>query len=133
MVGYSGWRQLLPSLLDQRAISESGIIMITALVVGAGAGLGAVFLMWLIDTVQNLAFGGLSGYTENISRICLLIIPAIGGALYGPLIYRVAREAKGHGVPEIMEAVALHGGRIRPRVAMVKFWLQPSASEQADR
>jgi len=35
-------------------------------------------------------------------------------------VYRLAREAKGHGVPEVMEAVALRGGRIRPRVAAVK-------------
>jgi CIC family chloride channel protein len=49
-----------------------------------------------------------------------LLIPALGGAIVGPLIYRFAREAKGHGVPEVMEAVALRGGRIRPRVAAVK-------------
>jgi CIC family chloride channel protein len=50
----------------------------------------------------------------------LLVVPAIGGAIYGPLIYRFAREAKGHGVPEVMEAVAMRGGRIRPRVSIVK-------------
>ena len=38
----------------------------------------------------------------------------------GPLIYYFAREAKGHGVPEVMAAVALRGGVIRPRVAAVK-------------
>jgi CIC family chloride channel protein len=40
--------------------------------------------------------------------------------LVGPLVYFLAREAKGHGVPEVMEAVALRGGRIRPVVAVVK-------------
>jgi CIC family chloride channel protein len=44
----------------------------------------------------------------------------IGGALYGPLIYRFAREARGHGVPEVMIAVAENGGRIRPQVSVVK-------------
>ena len=44
----------------------------------------------------------------------------LGGLVYGPLIYRFAREAKGHGVPEVMAAVALRGGRIRPSVAVVK-------------
>jgi CIC family chloride channel protein len=61
-----------------------------------------------------------SGGIQNITYIHLLIIPAIGGAIFGPLIYRFAREAKGHGVPEVMEAVALQGGRIRPRVAVIK-------------
>jgi CIC family chloride channel protein len=114
-------RQLLTRLLDRQAVSESGVIMITALVVGAGAGLGAVFFRWLIKTVQTIAYGGLAGLMQGISPFYLLIlIPILGGAVYGPLIYRFAREAKGHGVPEVMEAVALRGGRIRPRVAVIK-------------
>ena len=28
-----------------------------------------------------------------------VVIPVIGGLIYGPLIYRYAREARGHGVP----------------------------------
>ena len=50
----------------------------------------------------------------------LVVIPVIGGLLYGPLIYRYAREARGHGVPEVMIAVAENGGRIRPQVSVVK-------------
>jgi CIC family chloride channel protein len=50
----------------------------------------------------------------------VVIVPAVGGLLVGPLVYFFAREAKGHGVPEVMEAVALRGGRIRPIVAVVK-------------
>jgi CIC family chloride channel protein len=49
-----------------------------------------------------------------------VIIPAIGGLLYGPLIYNWAREARGHGVPEVMIAVADNGGRIRWQVSVVK-------------
>lgn len=50
----------------------------------------------------------------------VILIPAIGGLIVGPLIYLFAREAKGHGVPEVILAVATLGGRIRPRVAIVK-------------
>jgi CIC family chloride channel protein len=50
----------------------------------------------------------------------IVAVPVIGGLLYGPLIDRFAREARGHGVPEVMLAVAEEGGRIRPRVALVK-------------
>jgi CIC family chloride channel protein len=114
------WRQRLPRWLDQRALSESGVILFTALIVGIGAGLGAVVFRRLIEGVHRLAYGGLAGALEGIYPFYLLIIPAIGGAIFGPLIYRFAREAKGHGVPEVMEAVALRGGRIRPRVAVVK-------------
>jgi CIC family chloride channel protein len=49
-----------------------------------------------------------------------MLIPAIGGLLVGPLVYFFAREAGGHGVPEVMENVALKGGKIRARVVIVK-------------
>ncbi len=46
----------------------------------------------------------------------------IGGALLaGPIIAWFAREAKGHGVPEVMQALVMRGGRIRPRVAIAKI------------
>jgi CIC family chloride channel protein len=114
------WRQRLLHWLDQYEIPESGVIMFTALVVGVGAGLGAVVFRRLIEGMQSLAYEGLGGLLEGIAPFHLLVIPAVGGLIFGPLIYRFAREAKGHGVPEVMEAVALRGGRIRPRVAFVK-------------
>jgi CIC family chloride channel protein len=46
--------------------------------------------------------------------------PVVAGLLYGPLVYFFAREARGHGVPEVMYAVAQRGGRIAPKVAVVK-------------
>jgi CIC family chloride channel protein len=49
-----------------------------------------------------------------------LIMPALGGLAAGPVIYYLAREAKGHGVPEVMLAVAAGKGVIRGRVAAVK-------------
>ncbi|MDO5835884.1 MAG: chloride channel protein [Methanobacterium sp.] len=38
----------------------------------------------------------------------------------GLLTHYFAKETKGHGVPEVMTAVTLHGGKIRPVVAGVK-------------
>jgi CIC family chloride channel protein len=113
-------RRRLPHWLDQRTLSESGVVLFTSVIVGIGAGLGAVVFRRLIEGVHTLAYDGLAGMLEGIYPYYLLIIPALGGAIFGPLIYRFAREAKGHGVPEVMEAVALRGGRIRPRVAVVK-------------
>ncbi|HKJ23376.1 MAG TPA: chloride channel protein, partial [Myxococcota bacterium] len=50
----------------------------------------------------------------------VMLAPAAGGALVGPLVWFFAREAKGHGVPEVMEAIVLNGGVMRPRVVVVK-------------
>ena len=101
-------------------LSESTTIIFTSLIVGVGAGLGAVFFRWLIHAVGTLTFGNAADYFIGLPPYYLIFIPAIGGLIVGPLIYNFAREAKGHGVPEVMEAVALRGGRIRPRVAVVK-------------
>jgi len=51
----------------------------------------------------------------------VVLVPAAGGLVVGTIIRVFAREAKGHGVPEVIEAVMLHGGRIRPRVVIAKM------------
>jgi CIC family chloride channel protein len=50
----------------------------------------------------------------------ILLVPMLGGLIVGPLVYYLAPEARGHGVPEVIEAFLLRGGRIRGRVAAVK-------------
>ncbi|MBN1484629.1 MAG: chloride channel protein [Chloroflexia bacterium] len=106
--------------IAEHAVPESVIIMFTAVLVGAGAGLGSVFFRWLIEEMQHFSYERLAHWLGGLSPWHLLIIPTVGGAIVGPMIYRFAREAKGHGVPEVMEAVALRGGRIRPQVALIK-------------
>jgi len=117
---FTSWSRRLSNRLDQTDLPESVIIILTALVVGVGAGLGAVIFRRLIDGIQTLSFVTIAGILEPISPFHYILIPAVGGLIVGLLIFYFAREAKGHGVPEVMEAVALRGGRIRPRVAVVK-------------
>jgi chloride channel protein, CIC family len=104
-------------------------MFLLALIIGAGAGLGAVAFRYLIYFFTWLATGhdefGQQGRVASAHLPWLglgffVLIPAIGGLIYGPLIYRYAREARGHGVPEVMIAVAEGGGRIRPQVSVVK-------------
>ncbi len=108
--------------------SRLGLVAI-ALFVGVGAGLGAVGFRWLINGFTWLATGhqtfGQQGRVPSLHLPWLgigffLLIPVLGGLIYGPLIQRFAREARGHGVPEVMVAVSENGGRIRPPVAVVK-------------
>src|SRR5690242_18425594 len=108
--------------------ADTGLLVL-ALIVGAGAGAGAVVFRWLIRTFTEL----LSGYADysamghaanphvpGLGRWFVVLAPVVAGLLYGPLVYFFAREARGHGVPEVMYAVARRGGRIRPQVAAVK-------------
>ena len=102
---------------------------VLALVVGLGAGLGAVGFRWLIFAVTWAVTGreqfGQQGRVASVHLSFLgagfiVVAPVIGGLVYGPLVQRFAREARGHGVPEVMLAVAENGGRIRPQVSIVK-------------
>jgi chloride channel protein, CIC family len=104
-------------------------LLVMAALVGVGAGFGAVGFRELIFAVTWLATGheqfGQQGHVASLHFPWLglgffLLIPVVGGLLYGPLIQRFAREARGHGVPEVMIAVAENGGRIRPQVTVVK-------------
>lgn len=111
----------LPFLLGRPQVSEEVTLLVTSSVVGVGAGLGAIALRWLISFFTRLSFSDLGGLLAPVlGRFHVILLPALGGLLVGPIVYFFAQEAKGHGVPEIMAAVALKGGRIRPRVALAK-------------
>jgi CIC family chloride channel protein len=113
-------RTFLFQWVDRHRMSESITILLTALIVGMGAGLGAVVFRRLIEYFQRFFWVDITNFLDDLQPIYLFIIPALGGLIFGPMIHKFAREAKGHGVPEVMEAVALRGGRIRPQVAVVK-------------
>lgn len=87
---------------------------------GVGGGLGAVAFRWLINSFTHIFFDVMQDWLSFMGPTYVILVPAIGGLLVGPMIYFFAREAKGHGVPEVMEAIALRGGRIRPVVVVVK-------------
>jgi CIC family chloride channel protein len=104
-------------------------LIVMALIVGLGGGLGAAGFRELIFLFTWLATGhsqfGQQGHAASLHLPFLgiffvLVVPVLGGLVYGPMIQRWAREARGHGVPEVMLAVAENGGRIRPPVTIVK-------------
>lgn len=108
--------------------SRSSLVAL-ALLVGVGAGFGAIAFRWLIGHATQL-FTGTSDYSAAgrvphpglpwLGVFFVVLTPVVGGLVYGPLVDRFAREARGHGVPEVMYAIANRGGRIPGRVAGVK-------------
>ncbi len=113
-----------------RALRSRRLGLLTlSILIGVGAGLGAVAFRYMIKT-GTYALSGFADYAGHghaanpvvpwLGRCFVLLAPVVAGLLYGPLVYRFAKEARGHGVPEVMVAVARNGGRIRPQVAIVK-------------
>ncbi len=106
-------------------LSGTHILIVLSVFVGVATAIGALGFKVLIEYCNELFFGhtdqilthavGSGGY-----KFWLPLIPMLGGLIVGPLVYKFAGEAKGHGVPEVMNAVARLGGIIRPRVAFIK-------------
>ena len=110
-------------ILRKIGTNEHTIMAVLAVVVGIAGGFGAIGFRYLINFLQTIAYGSSDELLEVVATIPWHIkiwIPALGGVIVGPLVYFLAREAKGHGVPEVMEAVALRSGIIRKRVVLVK-------------
>ncbi len=98
-------------------------MVIVAVFIGILGGFGAVFFRYAIKFFQKLFFGSFHynlDYVLSLPWYVKLFAPALGGLIVGPIVYFFAREAKGHGVPEVMESIALKGGTIRPRVMIAK-------------
>lgn len=103
--------------------NEHTLMAVLGVIVGLAGGFGAVGFRHLINFFQTLAYGSpdeLLHVVADLPWYHILWVPAAGGLIVGPLVYFLAREAKGHGVPEVMEAVALRGGVIRKRIVIVK-------------
>ncbi len=104
-------------------IPEHTFMVIVAVIIGVLGGFGAIFFRYAIKFFQKVFFGSFHyslAYIMSLPWYYKLFAPAAGGLLVGPIVYYFAREAKGHGVPEVMEAIVLRGGAIRPRVMIAK-------------
>lgn len=104
--------------------------MVLAVIVGAIAGFGAIAFRWLIARATVVFTGtpdyaGTTGHPPHpwfpwLGAFFIVLAPVVGGFLYGPLVHFFAREARGHGVPEVMYAISKRGGRIPAKVALIK-------------
>ena len=80
-------------------------MLLLAVVVGLLGGFGALGFKKLIFGLQDLFWATPDMGPDSLMAVAWyrrLLLPALGGAMVGPLIYFLAREARGHGVPEVM-------------------------------
>jgi CIC family chloride channel protein len=109
--------------MEQMKMTEHTFVILVAILIGLLAGFGAIGVRFLIRFFQSLFFGpglNLLELAQSLPWYRRILIPAVGGLIVGPIIHYFAKEAKGHGVPEVMEAVVVRDGVIRPRVALIK-------------
>jgi len=93
-----------------------------------GSRAGAVAFRALIGFFHNLLFLGKVSTTYNANvhtppspwGAFVILVPVVGALGVAFLVKNFAPEAKGHGVPEVMDAVYHRRGVIRPVVSIVK-------------
>lgn len=99
---------------------------ILAVSVGIVGGFGSWIFRFAIIFIYEIFFNipiqfmnsiGLS----QIAWLPFLLAPIIGGVIVGFFTSRVSKETKGHGVPEVLESVALKNGKMNLRVPFVKI------------
>ena len=112
---------------DERRVNLL-VLCLLALAIGIGTGVGAVALRGLIGLIHNISFNGVfkiaydANLLEGPSRWgnWVILSPILGGLVVVYLVQRFAPEAKGHGVPEVMDAIFYNRGDIRGLVAVIK-------------
>jgi CIC family chloride channel protein len=104
-----------------RMVMLSGLGLVLG---GAGATL-AWILLHLIYACTNLFYYQRLSWTsvspaQNQLRWLALFVPVVGGLIVGLMARYGSDKIRGHGIPEALESILIHGARISPRVALFK-------------
>jgi chloride channel protein, CIC family len=113
----------LTSWLPRGKVSNGTLTIVLAGLIGILAGYGAALFTWLIDKISELTVLEVVHWagTDGLKMLALCAVPALGLVAVSWFTRWLAPEAQGHGVPEVITAVARHDGVIRPHVALVKI------------
>ncbi len=114
-------------VLKQAALSPLRFWLL-AMLIGLVGGCGAFIFRGMIAFVHNLLFLGKISffYESNVHTPpspwgpLIIFVPVIGGMGVTWLVHTFAPEARGHGVPEVMDAIYYNKSVIRPVVALIK-------------
>ena len=102
-------------------VRDETLLILVSILIGTATGIFAHLFFSLIEIARNFAYGAGEHTGLFAGRSWMLVVlPTAGALLVGHITHFFAREAKGHGVPEVMDALYRKGGEIRPRVASAK-------------
>lgn len=127
------WRRLprprIPYYKDLKTLMthEYTILSVLGAIIGILSAISAWVFRRMIDYMR-MAFTGIdpskpffaNSLADYPFGYWTIIGPAIGGLIVGLIIYNLAPEVGGHGIPAVMEAVSVKGGRMRKRVIVVE-------------
>jgi CIC family chloride channel protein len=112
----NAWKRKITSLINRLSPLGNITLIMLAIVVGLLSGSGAVALHWIIETTHTLAHT-LTQHSHALPEpfngiVSTIALPALGALIAGSFVWLLARHDHSHGTSAVMEAVALHGGRL---------------------
>ena len=104
-----------------RVLPISGL----AIVIGVVSAYVALGLLRLIGFFTNLFFYGrirtdLVSPAGNHLGYWVVLVPVIGGLIVGFMARFGSERIRGHGIPEAIESILLHGAKVEPKLAILK-------------
>src|SRR6202035_735534 len=96
-----------------------------ALLIGVVSAFVAAGLLRLIGLFTNLFFfqrieTTLVSPAGNHLGLLVIVVPVIGALIIGVMARYGSERIRGHGIPEAIEAILIHGSRVEPKVALLK-------------
>ena len=94
-----------------------------SLSIGLLAAVGAIFFRTLIEIFQHYLWPSGTTFIEQVTNSpwwLRLLIPTVAGLIVGPVITFLVPEAKGPGVPVVIESVSTWQSTLRHRVTALK-------------
>jgi CIC family chloride channel protein len=113
----------ITKLLQRWRLEEYLNLYLLAIAVGILGGYGAILFRLLIKGCQLIFYQNSNDFLSFVDEVPFylkILIPAMGGLIVGLMVRWGTEKARGHGVPELIEAVVLRGGRITWRTAAAR-------------
>lgn len=119
------WSQFGKDYIQKITKRDLYRLNVTAAIVGIVCGYAAIGFRWLIGFIQNTLLHAQWDYhlispIDHVRGYWMYLIVPSGLLISAMLTEFFAKEAKGHGVPEVIEAVLLRGGKMRKRIVALK-------------
>jgi CIC family chloride channel protein len=94
------------------SLPEPVFLGLAATIVGLLTGIGVWVFKQLINLIQIFMFDTLDNAIEPFGRWTIALLPMIGGLVVGLISCFIIGKERYHGLPGIIEACALAGGRL---------------------
>jgi CIC family chloride channel protein len=120
-LGVSAMREKAQAFFRRHLVNEAQLLFGLTIVIGVVCGLAAVAFHIAIHAAEGLMIDRAIHVEGSSWMVWTILSPALGGLLAGPILTWIVPGARGSGIPQVKQAFAVEGGRVKFRDAVGKF------------